>query len=104
MLGLALGGRPDPLELLRHPDRGDTRAAGGRLAAQVRCHGGQIVVVPAELDPRDVIGLGVGGHRAAEPVTNLVNSAGDGNGNPRCPDRNATTCALVCNFNTYALR
>jgi hypothetical protein len=32
------------------------------------------------------------------------NSAGEGNGNPRCPDKNATTCALVCKIGTYAFR
>ena len=28
------------------------------------------------------------------------NSTGEGNGKPRCPDRNATTCALVCRIGT----
>jgi hypothetical protein len=28
------------------------------------------------------------------------NSAGEGNGNPRCPERNATTWELVCRIGT----
>jgi hypothetical protein len=28
------------------------------------------------------------------------NNTGEGNGNPRCPDKNATTCALVCKIGT----
>jgi hypothetical protein len=28
------------------------------------------------------------------------NNAGEGNGNPRCPDKNATTWELVCRIGT----
>jgi hypothetical protein len=44
----------------------------------MRGHGGQLVVVLTELDPRDVVGLGVGGHRPTEPVTDLVEQRGRG--------------------------
>jgi hypothetical protein len=32
------------------------------------------------------------------------NSTGEGNGNPSCPDKNATTWELVCRMGTQALR
>jgi hypothetical protein len=44
--GLALGGGPDPLELLRHTDRGHPGASGGGLPLQV----GNAVVL-ADWDP-----------------------------------------------------
>jgi hypothetical protein len=70
--GLALGGGPDPLELLRHPDRGDPGPSGGGLAVKVGSHHRELVVVLAELHPREVVVLGVGGDRPAEALPDLV--------------------------------
>jgi hypothetical protein len=67
-----LGGGPDPLEFLRHPDRGHPGSSGGGLAVQVGSHHRELVVVLAELHPRDVVGLGVGGDRPAEALPDLV--------------------------------
>jgi hypothetical protein len=38
----------------------------------VRAHHRELVVILAELHPGDVVGLGVGGHRAAEALPELV--------------------------------
>ena len=70
---------PDPLELLRHPDRRHLRPAGGRRPLQVRGHHVGLAVVLGELDPRDVVGLGEGGHRPAEPLPDLVEQRRGGN-------------------------
>jgi hypothetical protein len=69
---LALHSGPHPLELLRHPDRGHSRGAGGGLPTQVRGHHRELVIVLAERDPRDVVHLGEVGHRVAEPLPQLV--------------------------------
>ena len=70
---------PHPLELLRHPDRRHPRPAGRRRPLQVRGHHIGLAVVLGELDPRDVVGLGEGGHRPAEPLPDLVEQRRGGN-------------------------
>jgi len=70
--GLALGSGPDPLELLRDPDRRHPRTTGGGLPIQVRAHHLELAVILAELHPRDVVGLGKRRHRRTEPPPDLV--------------------------------
>jgi hypothetical protein len=40
----------------------------------------------------------------AQPVAYLPEQRREGNGNPRCLERNATTWELVCRIGTQALR
>ena len=64
--GVALVGGPDPLELLRHPDRRHAGPAGGGLPVQVGLHHVDLALALAEPHPRDPVGGREGFHRAAE--------------------------------------
>ena len=70
---------PDPLELLRHPDRRHPRAVGRGLPVQVRAHHVRLAVLLREPDPRDVVSVGERGHRTAEPLPHLVEDRRRGN-------------------------
>jgi hypothetical protein len=100
---LALGGRPDPLELLRHPDRGHPEGPGGGLAVKVGSHHRELVVVLAERHPREVVGLRGGGDRPAEALPDLVAQCRPRKPVAQGPDKNATTWALVCSLGRSAL-
>ena len=68
---LFLGGGEHRRELLRHPDRGHPRPAGG-LPGQIRPHHLDLAVVLAEPHHRDVIGLGERRHRPAKRRADLL--------------------------------
>jgi hypothetical protein len=71
-LSVALVGGPDPLELLRHPDRRNPGPAGGGLPGQVGLHHINLAVALAELHPRDPVGGCERFHRAAELDPDLL--------------------------------
>ena len=83
--GLALRGGPHPLELLGHADRRHPGPPGRCLPGQVRLHHLQLGLVLTELDPRDVIGIGKGDHRLAEPVAHLPEQRRRGEREPQVP-------------------
>jgi hypothetical protein len=71
-VGVPLPGRPHDLRLLRHPDRGHLRPAGGGGPLQIWPHHLGVAVSGLELDHRDVIRGSERAHRPPERIPDLA--------------------------------
>ena len=79
-VGVALAGDEHPLRLLRHPDRGDLRTPLTRSRIQISTHHFDVAVGGFQPHHRNVVGIGVGGDRAAKRIADLLQARRGGTG------------------------
>ena len=84
-VGVALAGDEHPLRLLRHPDRGDLRTPLTRSRIQISTHHFDVAVGGFQPHHRNVVGIGVGGDRAAKRIADLLQARRGGHHIPAVP-------------------
>jgi hypothetical protein len=93
-----------PVNTLAYSCATPIAATPDRPVASCRARCGPITASLAWSLPNLTHGISLASAKAATAFRNRSpswrNNTGEGNGNPRCPDKNATTCALVCKIGT----